>query len=337
MKIAILTHPLISNYGGILQAYALSAYLRRNGHDVMILNRQSNMPYINRLIKSLLIFIHHPRYNNPRYKFLAQFVKRNIDYSKPLWTTRDLNTFVDSNNFDIVIVGSDQVWRSDFAMNYEYNYFLDFVPTKIKKVSYAASFGLSNWKYTNEQTKRIRELIKEFTAISVREDEGVELCYDNLNINACHVLDPTMLLRDKDYDKIISKRIISENYIFVYWLGSEEEKKKALSNTHIDNRRIVDISLRGSEVLMSIEDWLSYIKYADIVITDSYHGCVFSLLFHKKISLNRNDSGGNGRIDSLFRMLSIEKNTEELDYTIVESALERERTKSYNFIKRAIQ
>ena len=195
MKIAILTHPLGANYGGILQAYALSTYLKSKGHEVIIINRQSNLPFLLRIIKKVLVFFRHPRYHNPRYKHLVNFVKRNLNYSRPLSTTKQLDSFVRKNNLDIIIVGSDQVWRADFALEYDYNYFLDFVTNQAKKISYAASFGLSHWKYTKEQTAKIKELIDEFSFISVREDEGVTLCRQNLGIEAVHVLDPTLLLK----------------------------------------------------------------------------------------------------------------------------------------------
>ena len=312
MNIAILTHPLGANYGGILQAYALSRYLEKLGHSVIVLNRQPNHNILFRLIKGLLVLIGHPRYNNPRFSCLRNFVKNYMNYSKPLSTTRSLNRFLRINRIDAVIVGSDQVWRQDFAMNYNYNYFLDFVPDEMKKVAYAASFGLNIWNYTQEQTNEIKLLLERFSAISVREDDGVILCRKYLCSESTHVLDPTLLLNVEEYEKIMSPRLIDEKYVFVYWLGNEDDKIKALEK--YTNKKIVDISLRGNNSLISIGDWLSYIKYADDIVTDSFHGCVFSLLFQKQFHLNANDSGGNGRLSSLFRMLDIVPLESELNY-----------------------
>lgn len=337
MKLAILTHPLGVNYGGILQAFALSSYLKGQGHDVTVLNRQSNLPLAKRILKSVLVALHHPRYNNPRYKHLVSFVKKYINYSKPLSTDGQMNGFVKGNSMDAVIVGSDQVWRTGFAMCYGYNYFLDFVPAGVRKLSYAASFGLSQWEYNNEQTQRIKQLLSEFKAISVREDEGVQLCKDNIGVVAEHVLDPTMLIHADDYQHITSKRLVEENYVFVYWLGSEDEKRKALESAKIEGKRIIDISLRGSDPLMSIENWLSYIKYADHVVTDSFHGCVFSILFQKQFTICANNSGGNGRLKSLFTMLEIDTNQSPVDYNAVSARLENLRSYSYDFINKALQ
>lgn len=337
MKLAILTHPLGANYGGILQAFALSSYLKGQGHDVTVLNRQSNLPLAKRILKSVLVALHHPRYNNPRYKHLVSFVKKYINYSKPLSTDGQMSGFVKGKSMDAVIVGSDQVWRTGFAMGYGYNFFLDFVPAGVSKLSYAASFGLSQWEYNNEQTQRIKQLVSEFKAISVREDEGVQLCKDNIGVTADHVLDPTMLLNASDYEPVTSERKVKDDYIFVYWLGSAEEKQKAIEAASIEGKRIVDISLRGSEPLMPIEDWLSYIKYADHVVTDSFHGCVFSILFGKQFTICANDSGGNGRLRSLFSMLGIDMSSPQIDYTIVYDKLDNLRGHSYDFLNKALQ
>ena len=337
MKLAILTHPLGANYGGILQAFALSSYLKGQGHDVTVLNRQSNLPLAKRILKSVLVALHHPRYNNPRYKHLVSFVKKYINYSKPLSTDGQMSGFVKGKSMDAVIVGSDQVWRTGFAMGYGYNYFLDFVPAGVRKLSYAASFGLSQWEYNNEQTQCIKQLVSDFKAISVREDEGVQLCKDNIGVTADHVLDPTMLLDAIDYEPVTSERKVKDDYVFVYWLGSAEEKQKAIEAASIECKRIVDISLRGSEPLMPIEDWLSYIKYADHVVTDSFHGCVFSILFGKQFTICANDSGGNGRLRSLFSMLGIDTSSTQIDYTIVYDNLDNLRSHSYDFLNKALQ
>ena len=337
MKISILTHPLGANYGGILQAFALSTYLREQGHEVFVFNRNVDMTLLKRVIKVIMVVLHHPRYSNPRYQHLVRFVKWHIPYTKPFYTSAQMTEFVRKNKIQASIVGSDQVWRAGYAMGYGYDYFLEFVPVGVKRLSYAASFGLSEWEYTSEQTSKIRHLVKDFTAVSVREDEGVTLCQEYLKVKAEHLLDPTMLLRAEDYDIVTSSRIIFENYVFVYWLGSAEEKQKAIAEAKIAGKTLVDISLRGGEPLIPIEDWLSYIKYTDRVVTDSFHGCVFSILFQKQFTIYTNKSGGNGRLRSLFSMLGIDPTADNIDYGVVCKRLDEQRTKSYSFLKQALQ
>jgi hypothetical protein len=336
MNISILTHPLGANYGGILQAFALSTYLKKQGHKVYVLNRNANMPFLKRIFKLIMVFFRNSRYNNPRYQHLQRFVKQYIPYSKPLYTSAQMAAFIRKNNVQASIVGSDQVWRASFAMKYDYDYFLNFVPTGVKHISYAASFGLSKWEYNERQTRNIKQLVKNFDAVSVRESEGVTLCQMYLDVKAEHVLDPTMLLHAEEYNVITSPRIVQEDYIFVYWLGSVEEKQKAIAEANIEGRKLVDLSLRGNEPLMPIEDWLSYIKYAYQVLTDSFHGCVFSILFKRQFTIYANNSGGNGRLMSLFAMLGIDLAADYIDYDIIDKRLEEYRGKSYTFLKQTL-
>ena len=334
MKIGILTHPLGANYGGILQAWALSTYLKSLGHNVVVLNRKNNLPFLKRVAKNLLTACGYKRYADPRYSKLVSFVEKNINYSKPLSTDRQMTAYVKKYRLDMVIVGSDQVWRPDFAKNYGFNYFLDFVPPGVKKASYAASFGLSAWGYNYEETQMIAGLLSKFVAVSVREDEAIKLCKDNLGIEVEHLLDPTFLLTNTYYDNIASDRKINEPYTYVYWLGSEEEKQKAIREFG-DQNKIVEISLRGNTPLESIEDWLSYIKYADKVITDSFHGLVFSILFNKQFFIQPNVSGGNGRIHSLLKLVDITPqldNNLSIDYSVVSMRIDKLRKNAYDFL-----
>ena len=333
MKVAILTHPLGANYGGILQAYALSTYLTCQGHDVVVLNRQSELPWLKSKVRDLLISLHHPRYNNPRFKNLKEFVKKYINYSKPLPSTSSLTKFLRDNEIDSVIVGSDQVWRKDYAMGYGFNYFLDFVPDDLLKISYAASFGLSEWQYSEEQTTVIKKLLSSFVGVSVREIDGQDLCVKNLGISPKHVLDPTLLLDASFYQRIASRPLSDKPYVFVYWLGSEVEKQKAIQSSCPSGLEIIDLSLKTSDKLVSIEDWLSYILHAERVITDSFHGCVFSILFKKHFTISGNNSGGNGRLISLFKMLNIDCSHAEIDYSAVYKELDLHRQVSYNYLK----
>ena len=308
MKIGILTHPLAFNYGDILQCYALSTYLRTKGNDVVVIQRKPDRPFfVKRWIIKSLEAAHIPRFYKKNKLDKARntllFVSKNINLTKPIDNQPGIRGLCKEYDIDAVIVGSDQVWRADYAMQFGYNYFLDFVPNNVKKIAYAASFGLSEWKYSPEQTEKIRRCLKSFNAISVREEEAVSLCKENLGVDVIQMPDPTMLLSASDYGKLASKRLLDENYVFIYWLGEKKHVEKNIADYESKGYRVKYVGLRQQEVLPSVEDWLSYIKNADIVLTDSFHGCVFSLLFGKELHVFANDSGGNGRIKSLFRLV----------------------------------
>ncbi len=341
MRIGILTHPQYANYGGILQCYALSEYLKKLGYTPFVIKRENNRPFLlKRWIVSLLRFLRIPRYYHPnkvdRTLNMRPFVKQYLNLTHPVYNDKQIRELCYEYGLTAVIVGSDQVWRRSFALNYGYNYFLDFVPPHIIKASYAASFGLDVWDYTKEETLRIQQLLNKFSFISVREESAVVLLKNNLNINAEWVIDPTLLLTSDDYEKITSQRLINEKYVFVYWLGKKSLIENEIKKYQDKSYKIVEINLKEDRIQESIQDWLSYIKYADLVITDSFHGVVFSILFKKQFCMHKNDSGGNGRLYSLMKLLNISldmlQSNKILDYKSLDNQLIYLRENAQNFL-----
>ena len=223
MKIAILTQPLKSNYGGLLQAYALQKSLSKLGHDATTVNRfflpKTKLKVLENFIKRVLLVYIKGRKDievfplQPSKKEqeimatnTSAFIKNNIALTKTISSTVELEEMIEE--YDAFVVGSDQVWRPKYSPSI-YNYFLDFIekdnPKKVKKLSYAASFGVDSWEFTPEETSKCSSLIKNFDAVSVREDSGVALCKTYLGATATHVLDPTLLLSKEDYLKLIEK------------------------------------------------------------------------------------------------------------------------------------
>lgn len=316
MRIGILTHPQGSNYGGILQCYALSTFLTKLGHDTIVIRREPNKQFfLWEWVRSLLRRLHFPRYYNPsvidKGVKIRPFVKKYIKRTPPIRSNRDMYKVCAKYGLNAVIVGSDQVWRHSYAMNFGFNYFLDFVTENVIKASYAASFGLSEWHYTKEQTNTIKKLLSRFKGISVREDDAIKLIKDNTGLDAIQLVDPTMLLTQEDYNKISSPRLLSEQYVFVYWLGEKEKISNEVEEYRKKGYIVIEVYLREEKEQISVEDWLSYIKYADIILTDSFHGCVFSILYERIFKVFDNASGGNGRITSLCKLLDV--NTTPVD------------------------
>lgn len=345
MKIGILTHPLTSNYGGILQCYALNTYLKELGHETIVIDRRVNRDFfLWRWGRSVLKALHYPRYckrsSIDKTVKIREFVKNKFNRTTPIDTPTKMRKICDRYKLDAVFVGSDQVWRTDYAMNFGYNFFLDFVPDRVIKASYAASFGLSEWYYTAKQTRKIKFLLGRFKAISVRESEAVSLLKDNVDIQAEHLLDPTLLLSVNDYDAIIAERKIVDPYIFVYWLGDKTKIQETIAKYKEKGMNVVEINLRDTVEQLSIEEWLSYIKYAETIITDSFHGCVFSIIFNKHFVIHTNASGGNGRLTSLFIQLDIrEKLTMPdaiVDYQAVNSKVKSLQSDAKKYINKVI-
>lgn len=344
MRVGILTHPLINNYGGILQAYALQTYLQSLGCSVLIIDYRKNRNIVKRVAFFILSNIPFTPYGKFRHRInkLTKFIHMYIHRTKVIYSDKKLDKLCKKNDLDSIIVGSDQVWRADFASRYGGLYFLNFIPkdSKIRKIAYAASLGHDSWQYTPKMTVDIQKWLLDFRAISVREDSAVKLCKQYLNVDAKHVLDPTLLLTHSTYDKLITHRLVPNKYIFVYWLGNRSRINKILSPFMSEGYVIIEQYLRSNTTQISIEDWLSYIKYADRVITDSFHGCVFSIIFQRQFSVYPNDSGGNTRLQSLFKMLNIEDITDKeqfyLDYGKVHNRLKDLQLSSQHYLKIAL-
>ena len=333
MKIGILTHPQGINYGGILQGYALYTVLKKMGHEPIIIQRGLNKQFfIWECIRAILRFLHFPRYysHSTQISEISHFFDKYLKRTKLIRSYGQMRRVCHRYNLDAVIVGSDQVWRTDFAMKYGYNYFLDFVPDHIIKVSYAASFGLSEWGYSSAQTRIIKGLLSRFKGISVREDSGVMMCQEHLGIIPELLLDPTMLLDSSDYDQITTHRILEDKYVFVYWLGDVTNIEKDVEHYKTLGYNVVLVSLRTDTKLPSVESWLSYIKYADIVLTDSFHGCIFSILFNKTFKIYNNKSGGFSRLETLIK--NIDCNYTDNGFIHQSFLSDTLKTKSYNFL-----
>lgn len=337
MIIGILTHPQGVNYGGILQCYALKTFLEKMGHSVIVIRREPDKAFfIWEWIRGLLKVLHVSRYYSPslcdRTIKIRPFIEANINRTHPIRSKRQMRKVCKTYSLDAVIVGSDQVWRKSFATCFGYNYFLDFVPKGIIKASYAASLGLDKWEYSQEQTSQICKCLKGFKGVSVREESAIDLLKEHVGIEPLHHVDPTLLLTSQDYQKITSPRLVKEKYVFVYWLGDKQSIQDEVCKYKTKGYIVIEMYLREETEQMAVEDWLSYIKYADLVITDSFHGCVFSIIFEKQIKVYQNISGGIGRISSLFNMLQLEASTTLHDYKTSKVILDKCKGESLNYL-----
>lgn len=376
MKIGILSQPLYNNYGGLLQSFALLNILKDLGHDVWIIDRDySKISFISRLIYYTKYFISHyflrhkQSYAIPLYllterekkiisKYTHQFVNTYlIPRTSRIYTNAEIRK-VHSYNFQSLIVGSDQVWRPAYSPNI-YNYFLDFVPNnKVKKISYAASFGVDYSEYSTKQISIIKPLIKQFVGISVREESGIKLCNQLFDVNkVIQVLDPTLLYSGEYYNLMFSlKEYQCENILCSYILDMNDDKKedveyladqlnlKIKSNMPKETLTMETRSQVYDCVFPSVESWMKDIYNSQFVITDSFHGTVFSILFHKPFIVLINPGRGISRIKSLLSMFNLDNRivdtkqqinlilNDSINWESVERILVEQRKKSMQFL-----
>lgn len=333
-NIAILSLPMRTNYGGILQAYALQYLLIQRGYTVEHLSREADFVSlsfwcsIKSCVKYYLRKIIRRRNSIPnaiQFKMIAKhtqcFIDNNIIVSPSLYSEKGLISYCKRKKFDTVIVGSDQVWRPSMCVK-PLNYFLDFIENdNLKKISYAASFGVDTWEFSEEMTNECRRLIKEFDAISVREESGVSLCKEKFGTDAELVVDPTLLLDKSVYESIASESESSliKGKIFCYFLDDSENKKEIVQSaekyTGLSAFRCMpkveptpdNIETNGYDcVFPPISLWLRSFMEAEIVLTDSFHGVVFSIIFNRPMWIVGNKDRGMARFTSLLDIFSLQ-------------------------------
>lgn len=303
MRIGIVTHPLFHNYGGTLQAFAMQEILRKLGHNPITIdylpNKMSKGHYLMAQIKTLFYYL---TFRNSRKFFkYPQRVRSNKFQNfmnKYMSLTKRVHKYKVSTlkqyQIEAIIVGSDQVWRGAYHHpSQQPDLFLRFAKKyNIPKIAYAASFGINEWEYSDELTKECANLAQLFTAISTREDSGVELCTKKLSVHAVGMNDPTLLLDKKDYIELC-KDIPKNNqrYLLAYLLDISNEQKIAITKFAQTNDLGVIFCTSETNIEMSVEEWLALYRDATFVITNSFHGTVFSIInnvdFYSIIHVNR--------------------------------------------------
>lgn len=314
MKIGIITFHFASNYGAVLQCYALQEYLTRRGHNVEVINYRPSYhmvryagwknPFLvarenwkrnknERKIKRIYIYIRGfvrgiilslKQTDGVKYRLFYDFTKKYLNQTQTYRTVKQLRRNPPED--EVYVVGSDQLWNPDFTdFRFDKAYFLDFGTPTTKRLSYAVSM---KEEYTEEEMAQLLFLSKKLNSISIRENNKDFEKNINRMVNIC--IDPTLLLNSEDYSSLEAERLIQEPYVFVYGLENSEDLNHATRIiSKVRGLKVVNGSPHRTKILCECEcvynygpkEFLSYIKYADYVITNSFHGTAFSILYHK--------------------------------------------------------
>lgn len=383
-KIGVITHFYKSeNFGGILQSYALCEVI--NDLDVQVeqisydfkqnfnngSNKNVKTNYIKKvksyLINKILSYrakkiqkdkIKHEVDSITKRKF-EEFISKYIPHSKEVYSNENISTCVE--NYDVFITGSDQVWNPIF---YRPAFLLEFAPSTKTKISYSASIARDS--LSQNDLSRFKNALGDFKAISVREESAIGLIKEVCPVEPIVTLDPTLLLKDK-WNDVCADRLVQEKYIFCYFLGENKEERKAVKRFAKEkglrivfpcyaskisltyHRKFGDIKLYG----VSPDEFLSLIKYAEYVFTDSFHAVVFSNVFKKQYFVfDRNKKGDmNSRIiditnlfnqqeryvrNSIANKFSYVKSLDEIDYSKENPRFEELYEKSIKFIEESL-
>ena len=371
MKVCILTYRLHSNFGFLMQAYALQKVIKQLGHEPCTVNiRVKEVSFLSKikyLITSILrkgrvSFTHWPTKEEQALidRNTWSFIEEHLQLTPYVDSVNCLQQVI-GDQYDFYLVGSDQVWRKEYCPRLQ-SYFFDFISNSKKRASYAASFGTDIADYTPHEIKKCKELLSKFVAVSVREADGVKICRDVFQVEAMHVLDPTLLLDRTDYLALIDKSdelmLPTQPFMLVYVLDRSKEKdefieclskKKGLLVYYIKPKDFKDVEKKRIEecVYPSISVWLSAFEKAAFVVTDSFHGTVFSLIFKKQFLVFDNPKRGSSRMKSLLdefslekRLLSISKDYEMdnsfIDYNRVCDVLLGKKRESITFLRKIL-
>lgn len=361
MRIGILTVPFNNNYGGFLQAYALKKVLQNMGHEVVFINRRRNKKTNLRVIikKNLIkLGVCKDRIKEIS-KYTEQFQKKYLyPYTEEYFTSQEIKKCL-GYKFDYIIVGSDQVWRYKLAGDSIDDFFCNFLNgTNIPHFSYAASMGTDELEYPQEKIDVCTKLLKGFKAVSVREQSAKDILKTYFDVSDVQVvIDPTLLLDKQDYIDLFKKNFDKpqKSYVFTYMLDEKKELRETIDDfaskhqLDIVNLRAQTGNLKDIKIIEPVEKWLSSLYYSDYVVTDSFHGVVFSLIFNKPFVVYGNVRTGLSRLEYLLGLLGIEdrliSSCEKLPYLIGESfdwenlnkRIDEKRNTSFSFLKEALK
>ncbi len=324
MNVGVITFHWATNYGAVLQAYALSEYLNKSGNAAEIIDyypRRYKKNIVNAFATRHISAIAKRVKEISKERKIETFRKKHLKLTRYFKSNKELLN--ERLNFDCYICGSDQIWNKSFLCSGErkktYSYFLNFAPDDKIIASYAASFGVT--KYKDELKSDIKKYLSRFDFISVRENTGLDILNDiGINIG-CVVPDPTLLLKKNDYEKLLLENK-KEKYDFVYMLHGKDSDANDLIKYEADKG--ISTVLCGN---IGIEEWLTNIYYANHIITNSFHGVVFSIIFEKPFTaILIEGSGMNDRIITLLDKLGLQNRIYTGDTSITEKAVDWKNT-----------
>lgn len=297
-NIGIITFHRSHNYGSVLQSYALQTIVNKKFPDyncdiidfippnwdaMYAIFKKNNS--VKNIIKNIFkLFTYKSKYD--RNKQFEKFINTKLNLTKNKYYSQyELEKI--SQKYDVLICGSDQIWNCN-CPDFDYSYYLSFA-SNIRKISYAPSLGPGNSFTKNKQ--KISEYLNDFYAISVRESKGKKEIQKLTDKTVYKVLDPTLLLEAKNWDSIVDNKIINREYIFFYSIGySKYDINIAKEFSKKFNLPVITLFTLGNKILFSgfeiskkqaPKDFINLIKNAKLVLSSSFHGTAFSIIYRK--------------------------------------------------------
>lgn len=363
-RIGIITYHRSRNYGAQLQAYASRVTLEKMGYKAEVID-------CNHIGQTKSIFSWHFRdfrglcgalRNNllacvserKRAKLFAEFSRTAIGVSAPCHTKDELER--QCRNYDAVITGSDQVWHPQICEG-NTAFFLDLPLKREQKIAYAPSFGVS--EYTEAEVQRYMPLINDIAHLSAREKVGQELILRHTGREATLVLDPTMLLTREDWERLAKPAPYKKPYLFYFTILNEPAGLDTLVRRIAAERGLQIVRIGSLKDLLKRgfinarangpREFLGLVRDADFVVTSSFHGTVFSILFEKDFLCILNNNNRNSRLETLTEQTGLREQLvrhvssydfrhdyHHPDYRASALRISRLREASLNFLRQAL-
>jgi len=338
-KVNLLTIHYGKCYGAVMQTYATCKLLEKAGHSVKVINLVSPAPKSFRKCLSNIV--------DCVREFQFWLFKKK--YFAPLTNKASNIMNIRLPEADYTVVGSDQVWNRDITGIFGNTFFLDFVDKKQKKIALSSSFGKAIWNESENYTKKVKSLLSDFDAISVRESTGVKIIEDTFGLTATNIQDPTLGYGQFN-DLVLNDKHLHQ--IFPFLLRDDRQSnEKALYIARTLGIPLFKHSKFSKRFLKGPRHWLTNIKNSDYIITDSFHGLALSVIFNKQFFVFCAIESKFTRLRSLLQLLSLENRyvdsiedfearkedlLKPIDYVHVNSILKKEQEKYNIFIKSTI-
>ena len=361
MNIGIITFHRARNYGAVLQSYAIQRFISESIPEVNAEIIDYRSKYIEEFYKPdiisgtlrhrVAVLFSRNKIKKRNAKFQA-FIDRYIKLSPPC----DMDSISQIEQYDKYIAGSDMIWHwhtMDGKIFFDKTYFLHFVDDPLKKFSYAASFGVD--KLPDQYTNFYKEQLKDFSRISVRENSAVEIINQTIKKKAVCNIDPTLLFTSEEWKKI-EKKPNQSGYVLLYEVGGISDKMRECAKKIANDKSIPLVILyseyhfiqflkeKNGHFGYSPEEFLGWFDNAEYIVTNSFHGTVFSIIYHKDLFVEINTWIKNNRAFELMESLGLEKNIidnglnlqQKIDWNYVDQKLDQFRSEAQNYLKSVI-
>lgn len=375
MKIGVITFFDNGNYGSELQSIALNKFCSSRGHDVTFLRIYSScrlLRLINRSRDRISIW-YNCKTDSEYRKFYLDRQKNSK--SQPVISTQlakciheSVSKVIKSGNisslhtrflspYDCYICGSDQVWSALRLPVWKSNFLPGVSP--MRKIAYAPSIGINN--VPRHYIRAVAPLVRDFKFLSVREESAAKIFEECIGISPTIVVDPTILIGREAWERMLLKEQLERpkyNYIFCYFLGEIQDEQINFLNIFAGDRSVIILPYehhskklqKGKYLLANQFEFINYIRFADYVFTDSFHGTVFSILFNKEFAVFQRSHVGmtkqTTRIESLLSMVNLQErfvsdvgaisSFRKIDYCSVNEIIMSERNKSIKYLDNAL-